>query len=611
MTTHKTPETAPLDVVTFKSLGISEKILAVLEKNAFTIPTPIQAKVIPFGIQGKDIIGIAQTGTGKTLGFGIPMIERLLANPEGRGLVILPTRELALQVDETIRKIGYSLGIRSTVLIGGDSMSRQVRELRAGPNIVIATPGRLIDHLKQGNIKLDRVSVIVLDEADHMFDIGFAPQIKEIMKKVPATRQTLLFSATMPNEIAKLAVEHMQLPLRIEMAPAGTSSANVEQEIIVVNKGAKFNLLVKILGETPAGTPVLVFTRTKHGAKDIAHDLRNIGITASEIHSNRTLAQRREALDGFKKHKYQILAATDIAARGIDVKDIGLVVNYDLPEQSEDYVHRIGRTGRAGKTGKAVSFATPDQKYDITSIERLIKKPLTMKSHEGAAMGFSQGPRSFRGGYSRGGRGGRPAPHGAFKTNTNQAYKGGAPRARSTSTAGEGAASSRPSTPRASYSARPSYGAGAGARAPYRGGSADRSPRPSYGASAGGATRAPYRSSSSSSYSARPSYGASSRPSYGASAGGASRAPYRSFSSASASRPSYGASAGASRPSYSARPSYGASAGASRAPRAGGSFGRKPNLGAYTGRSAGPRSAGPRAGGFKSGPRTGSSFRPR
>lgn len=550
MTTHKTPETAPVDAVTFKSLGISEKVLAVLDKNGFITPTPIQGKVIPFGIQGKDIIGIAQTGTGKTLGFGIPMIERLLANPNGRGLVILPTRELALQVDETIRKIGYALGIRSAVLIGGDSMSRQVRELRAGPNIVIATPGRLIDHLQQGNIKFDRVSVIVLDEADHMFDIGFAPQIREIMKKVPATRQTLLFSATMPNEIAKLAVEHMQLPLRIEMAPAGTSSANVEQEIIVVNRGAKFNLLVKILGETAPGTPVLVFTRTKHGAKDIAHDLRNIGTSATEIHSNRTLAQRREALDGFKKHKYQVLAATDIAARGIDVKDIGLVINYDLPEQSEDYVHRIGRTGRAGKTGKAVSFATPDQKYDITTIERLIKKPIPTKSHEGAVMGFSQGPRSFRGGYSRGGRGGRPAPRGAFKTHTNQAFKGGAPR--STSTVGEGAA---PRAPYRSFSGapRPSYGSGTGARAPYRGGSADRAPR-AFGAS-------------------RPAY--SARPAFGA------------------SRPAFGASA-------------------SRAPRTSGSFGRKPNLGAYTGRSAGPRSAGPRTGGFKprtSGPRTGGSFR--
>ncbi|HEY0908187.1 MAG TPA: DEAD/DEAH box helicase [Candidatus Paceibacterota bacterium] len=525
MTTHKTPETAQAPApaaeaaASFNTLGISEKVLAVLTKNSFITPTPIQGKVIPLGIQGKDIIGIAQTGTGKTLGFGIPMIERILANPNGRGLVLLPTRELALQVDETIRKIGYALGIRTAVLIGGDSMYRQVKELRNGPDIVIATPGRLIDHLKQGNIKFDRVSVLVLDEADHMFDIGFAPQIKEIMAKVPKTRQTLLFSATMPNEIAKLAVEHMQLPLRIEMAPAGTSSANVEQEIIVVNRGAKFNLLVKTLGEVSPGTPVLVFTRTKHGAKDIAHDLRNIGTTATEIHSNRTLGQRREALDGFKKHKYQVLVATDIAARGIDVKDIGLVVNYDLPEQSEDYVHRIGRTGRGGKHGKAVSFATPDQKYDIVAIERLIKKPIPMKSHEGAAMGAAaSGPsRSFRG---RGGRGGGFRPRSSF-----------APRA-----GGSSYSSSRSFAPRSTSTA-----------------------------------------------------GSSAAP----------RAPYRSFSSPSSPR--------AHSPYHIGS--------APRGPRTGGSFGRKPNLGAFTGRSSGPRtggfkgprSSGPRAGGA---PR-GGSYRPR
>jgi ATP-dependent RNA helicase RhlE len=317
-------------------------------------------------------------------------------------------------------------------------MYRQVKELRNGPDIVIATPGRLIDHLKQGNIKFDRVSVIVLDEADHMFDIGFAPQIREIMKKVPKTRQTLLFSATMPSEIATLAMEHMQLPLRIEVAPQGTSSANVEQEIIIVERKSKFNLLVKLLGENNeknAGQPVLVFTRTKHGAKDIAEDLRRIGTTAAEIHSNRTLGQRREALDGFKKHKYQVLVATDIAARGIDVKDISLVVNYDLPEQSSDYVHRIGRTGRAGKSGRAISFATPDQKRDILDIERLIKKQLTIKSHEGAQVSAYSSPKPF---YGRGGRGGGSsrgynsgprsygagayAPRPGFKVNTNQAY---------------------------------------------------------------------------------------------------------------------------------------------------------------------------------------------
>jgi ATP-dependent RNA helicase RhlE len=471
MTPINKPEAASNEAVTFKNLGISEKLLTVLDKAGFTIPTPIQAKVIPIGLQGKDIIGIAQTGTGKTLGFGIPMIERLVANKNGRGLVVLPTRELALQVDETIRKIGAPVGIHSAVLIGGDSMYRQVRDLRSGPDVVIATPGRLIDHLKQGNIKLDRVSILVLDEADHMFDIGFAPQIKEIMKKVPSTRQTLLFSATMPNEIAKLVMEHMQLPLRIEMAPAGTANEKVDQEIIVVERKSKFNLLVKVLGEVPKGTPVLVFTRTKHGAKDIAHDLRNIGTTAAEIHSNRTLGQRREALDGFKKHTYQVLVATDIAARGIDVKDIGLVVNYDLPEQSEDYVHRIGRTGRAGKVGKAISFATPDQKYDIVSIERLIKKPIPVKSHEGASMGANSGVKSGgfrRGGFRGGGRGGfgggRSAfggsggyrggsrspfpPRPGFKVHTNQPFKGGAPRSRPTGTGTTSTAHTTPSTTR-------------------------------------------------------------------------------------------------------------------------------------------------------------------
>ena len=435
----------------FKDLGISEKVLAVLTKHGFVTPTPIQANVIPHGIAGKDIIGIAQTGTGKTLGFSIPMIERILsdksAGKDSRGLVIVPTRELALQVNETIRKIGLTVGmnlhIYSAVLIGGDSMGRQVRDLRNGPDIVIATPGRLIDHLKQGNISFDRVSVLVLDEADHMFDIGFAPQIREIVKKVPKNRQTMLFSATMPNEIAKLAMEHMQLPLRIEVAPAGTSSANVEQEIIVVEKKSKFNLLAKYIGEYP-GQPILVFTRTKHGAKDIAKALRDIGTTATEIHSNRTLGQRREALDGFKRHTYQVLVATDIAARGIDVKDIGLVINYDLPEQTEDYVHRIGRTGRAGKTGKAVSFATPDQRRDIVDIERLIKKPITLKSHDGATMGAysSSSPRPFygkrkSGGFGGGYRGGRGGYGGGRTYRSSGASRGDVHR-----------------TPRASYASQ-------------------------------------------------------------------------------------------------------------------------------------------------------------
>jgi len=426
MTSHTEHKPSGDGIHTFAELGIGEKMLAVLTKNGFTIPTPIQGKVIPVGLSGKDVIGIAQTGTGKTLGFGIPMVERIMRE-DGLGLILLPTRELASQVNETIEKIGRPFGIQTAVLIGGDSMGRQIRDLRARPQVVVATPGRLIDHLKKGTIRLDHVSILVLDEADHMFDIGFAPQIREILKKTPKERQTMLFSATMPDEIAKLASEHLALPIRIDVAPAGSTAAGVEQEIIIVSRGAKVSLLTKLIAESEG--PVLVFTRTKHGAKNLTHSLRDSGFTANEIHSNRSLSQRREALDGFKKHKYRVLVATDIAARGIDVKDIGLVVNFDLPEQSDDYVHRIGRTGRAGKVGKAISFATPDQHRDIADIERLIKKSIPKSSHEGAAIDFHARPeRRGRGGF-RGGRGGgfSRAPRAPFNPNGPRRYNSGRP----------------------------------------------------------------------------------------------------------------------------------------------------------------------------------------
>jgi len=403
MTSHTEKKPSSDGAHTFSELGIGEKMLSVLEKNGFINPTPIQHQVIPVGLSGKDVIGIAQTGTGKTLGFGIPMVERIMRE-DGLGLILLPTRELASQVNETIEKIGKPFGIQTAVLIGGDSMGRQVRDLRYRPQVVVATPGRLIDHIKKGTIKLDHVSILVLDEADHMFDIGFAPQIREILKKTPKERQTMLFSATMPDEIAKLAAEHLTLPLRIDVAPAGSTADRVEQEIIIVSRGAKVSLLTKLIAETDG--PVLVFTRTKHGAKNLTYSLRDSGFTANEIHSNRSLSQRREALDGFKKHKYRVLVATDIAARGIDVKDIGLVVNFDLPEQSDDYVHRIGRTGRAGKAGKAVSFATPDQHRDIADIERLIKKSIPRSSHEGAVIDFHARPERRGRGVFRGGRSG-------------------------------------------------------------------------------------------------------------------------------------------------------------------------------------------------------------
>ena len=414
--------------VTFNDLGIAPTILAMLQKFNLTVPTPIQAKAIPIAIDGKDVIGIAQTGTGKTFAFGIPMIQRL-AMFKGRGLVILPTRELAIQVDESLQRIGKSMNMRTAVLIGGENIGKQKRQLAAKPHIIIATPGRLIDHMEQRTVKLDDVSILVLDEADRMLDMGFAPQINRILTAVPKKRQTMLFSATMPQDIVKIAASHMEIPVRVEVAPQGTAAERVSQELFIVPKHAKIQLLEKLLKEFP-GT-VLVFSRTKHGAKKIAQSVRDMRHTSAEIHANRSLAQRREALEGFRNGKYRVLIATDIAARGIDVKGISLVLNYDLPDNAEDYVHRIGRTGRAGQEGHAISFATPDQQQDIRAIERLIRGTLPRKEHGmvvGAAPARSAEPQrgygraqrdSGRGGSSRGpvrgqrAGGGRPLHRGA------------------------------------------------------------------------------------------------------------------------------------------------------------------------------------------------------
>ncbi len=363
----------PQETLSFQGLGIGENFLKVLTYHKFLHPTPIQHQSIPPGIEGKDLIGIAQTGTGKTLAFGIPMIQRIAQN-KGQGLIVVPTRELAIQVDETLRKIGTPLGLKTAVIIGGEFIGRQKNALQRRPHIIIATPGRLNDHLQQRNFHLRDIKVFVLDEADRMFDMGFAPQIQKIFQLLPKERQTLLFSATMPAQIRKIAETHMSLPLQIEVAPAGTSGQNIEQEIFFVRKEDKIRLLEKILAEFQE--TVLIFSRTKYGAKKISEQIANFGHKAEEIHSNKSLSQRIRALEGFKSGKFRILVATDIAARGIDVKNIGLVINYDLPDNSEDYVHRIGRTGRAGKTGKAISFATPDQKNDIRNIERLIRKSL-------------------------------------------------------------------------------------------------------------------------------------------------------------------------------------------------------------------------------------------
>lgn len=362
----------------FYGLGIAPKILETLDRMKFTVPTPIQHRAIPIAAEGKDLIGVAQTGTGKTLAFAVPVIQRL-AQGRGRCLILVPTRELALQVDETFQKLAPLFNLRTVVLIGGASMHLQLQNLRKNPRIIIATPGRLVDHINQRTILLADVNILVLDEADRMLDMGFLPQIERILKLIPSQRQTMLFSATIPREIISIAAAHMKLPVHIEVAPSGTTAERIIQELFIVKKEAKKQLLGKLLAQYHGS--VLLFSRTKIGATKIARFLKGTGYRAAEIHSNRSLPQRREALEGFKSGKYRVLVATDIAARGIDVTGIELVINYDLPEDAENYVHRIGRTARAGHEGRAISFATPEQEFDVRSIEKLIKTALPVSVH--------------------------------------------------------------------------------------------------------------------------------------------------------------------------------------------------------------------------------------
>lgn len=361
----------------FSGLGISPSILAQLKKLNFNEPTPIQRQAIPIAISGQDLMGIAQTGTGKTLAFGIPMIQRLYSH-KGTALILLPTRELASQVDQSLKTLGTSFGLKTAILIGGTPVGPQVRSLVARPHVIIATPGRLIDLINQKKAILTTVKILILDEADRMLDMGFEPDIRKILATIPSEqRQTMLFSATMPEKITKLAQKYMRSPLRVEVAPAGTASQNIEQEVFIVPKDQKLSLLDKLLKEYDQR--VLVFSRTKHGAKKINRTIESLGNKSAEIHSNKSLTQRTKALKDFKSGATRILVATDIASRGIDVQDIELVINFDLPDNPEDYVHRIGRTGRAGKKGKAISFVCPDQKRDLMAIERLVRVRIPIK----------------------------------------------------------------------------------------------------------------------------------------------------------------------------------------------------------------------------------------
>lgn len=362
----------------FYHLGIAPDMLKILENLKFVTPTPIQQQAIPIALEGKDLMGIAQTGTGKTLAFGIPIVQRL-ASDGGKALIIVPTRELALQIEAALTPLLTPFKMKSVVLIGGVKMSEQLEDIECGPDIIIATPGRMNDHIYHCTIELGEVGIVVLDEADRMFDMGFEPQVKSILRCVTNKKQVMLFSATMPPDILKLATKHMRFPISIEIAPSGTTIKEVSQELFIVKESGKIDIL-KILLQKYRGT-VLVFTRTKLKASRITRRIRYMGVKVTEIHSNRTMGQRTQAIEGFKRGRYRVLVATDIAARGIDISMIELVINYDLPDDAENYVHRIGRTARAGKEGHAITFATPTQNHDINKIESLIKMPLPRSTH--------------------------------------------------------------------------------------------------------------------------------------------------------------------------------------------------------------------------------------
>ncbi len=359
----------------FDTLGVDKRVLSALQSNNFIHPTPIQYQCIPEAIKGKDIVGIAQTGTGKTLAFVVPIIQQLIKGKD-QALIVAPTRELAIQANEMFGKIGKQLGFRTALLVGGAPIHYQIKDIRKNPDVIVATPGRLIDHLNRKVFNLNKIKIAVIDEADHMLDIGFLPDVQKILSMTPTSRQTLLFSATMPPAIVQIISSFMKMPVRIEIAPSGTVAEGIKQELFILQKPSKMLLLEKILNENEG--KVLIFLRTKAMVKKVTEKLNNMNHPATEIHSDRSLPQRRKALDAFKNGKYKILVATDIAARGIDVSGISLVINYDLPQNSEDYVHRIGRTARAGLTGKAISFVTPDQKRNIVQIERLMKKNISV-----------------------------------------------------------------------------------------------------------------------------------------------------------------------------------------------------------------------------------------
>lgn len=374
--------------MSFEELGLSPDILRALADAGYSQPTPIQAQAIPVVLAGKDVMAGAQTGTGKTASFTLPMLQTLLVHASTstsparhpvRALILAPTRELAAQVQESVQTYSKYLALRSTVVYGGVNIDPQIAELRKGVEILVATPGRLLDHLQNRSVNLSQVEFLVLDEADRMLDMGFMPDIRRILSHLPAKRRTLLFSATFPEEIKKLAREFLRDPQTIEVARRNTTAETVTQVAYRVANEQKRRVLVDIVrGQDLA--QVLVFTNTKIGANKLARELERAGISATAIHSDKTQQARMQALEDFKASRMKVLVATDIAARGLDIDELPCVVNFDLPYNAEDYVHRIGRTGRAGASGQAISLVSPEEKRLLTDIEKFIKRELPLES---------------------------------------------------------------------------------------------------------------------------------------------------------------------------------------------------------------------------------------
>jgi ATP-dependent RNA helicase RhlE len=372
--------------MSFSTIGLSDTMQRSISASGYSIPTEIQKKAIPAALAGKDIIGCAPTGTGKTAAFVLPILQKLeQAVASGhfpRALILTPTRELCQQIEDSVRTYGQYSGVRPVSIYGGVDIERQFRGLRQGADIVVATPGRLLDHCERRSIDLSRIEILVLDEADRMYDMGFINAVREIISMVPRKRQTLLFSATMSREIRRLVSEILTDPQFIEVGVTGTPVTTVQQQFYSVPQPTKMDLLMHILSNETTG-PMLVFSRTKHGADRISSRLERSGVRSAAIHSNRSQGQRKRALDGFKAGHFKVLVATDLAARGIDVDGISHVVNYDTPAFPEDYVHRIGRTGRADATGTALTFVSGEEQSYLTKIERLTGKRCELKRYPG------------------------------------------------------------------------------------------------------------------------------------------------------------------------------------------------------------------------------------